>query len=184
MTRVEDPSAKRGYRLVGDVDYASASQVAGWITPVPGGVGPMTVTMLLANTVAAAESGGRREPRPARPARMIDVQAMKDDRRVPIQKVGVKGRALSDHAPRPQSRQAAHDGHRQPFRRPPARLQGHPHEPLHRGLRGLPERPDDAPLPRHARGDSDEPRGAGLPTPSSAFPISSRRRLRSRDSRR
>ena len=55
MTRVEDPSAKRGYRLVGDVDYASASEVAGWITPVPGGVGPMTVTMLLANTVAAAE---------------------------------------------------------------------------------------------------------------------------------
>jgi methylenetetrahydrofolate dehydrogenase (NADP+) / methenyltetrahydrofolate cyclohydrolase len=55
MTRVEDPSAKRGYRLVGDVDYASAAEVAGWITPVPGGVGPMTVTMLLANTVAAAE---------------------------------------------------------------------------------------------------------------------------------
>jgi 5,10-methylene-tetrahydrofolate dehydrogenase/methenyl tetrahydrofolate cyclohydrolase len=55
MTRVEDASAKRGYRLVGDVDYASAAEVAGWITPVPGGVGPMTVTMLLANTVAAAE---------------------------------------------------------------------------------------------------------------------------------
>jgi methylenetetrahydrofolate dehydrogenase (NADP+)/methenyltetrahydrofolate cyclohydrolase len=55
MTRVEDPKAKRGYRLVGDVDYAGASEVAGWITPVPGGVGPMTVTMLLANTVAAAE---------------------------------------------------------------------------------------------------------------------------------
>jgi methylenetetrahydrofolate dehydrogenase (NADP+) / methenyltetrahydrofolate cyclohydrolase len=55
MTRVEDPGAKRGYRLVGDVDYASAAEVAGWITPVPGGVGPMTVTMLLANTVAAAE---------------------------------------------------------------------------------------------------------------------------------
>jgi methylenetetrahydrofolate dehydrogenase (NADP+)/methenyltetrahydrofolate cyclohydrolase len=55
MTRVEDSSAKRGYRLVGDVDYAAAAEVAGWITPVPGGVGPMTVTMLLANTVAAAE---------------------------------------------------------------------------------------------------------------------------------
>jgi methylenetetrahydrofolate dehydrogenase (NADP+) / methenyltetrahydrofolate cyclohydrolase len=55
MTRVEDPLAKRGYRLVGDVDYAAAAEVAGWITPVPGGVGPMTVTMLLANTVAAAE---------------------------------------------------------------------------------------------------------------------------------
>jgi methylenetetrahydrofolate dehydrogenase (NADP+) / methenyltetrahydrofolate cyclohydrolase len=55
MTRVEDPSAKRGYRLVGDVEYAAAAEVAGWITPVPGGVGPMTVTMLLCNTVAAAE---------------------------------------------------------------------------------------------------------------------------------
>jgi methylenetetrahydrofolate dehydrogenase (NADP+) / methenyltetrahydrofolate cyclohydrolase len=55
MTRVEDASAKRGYRLVGDVDYAAASELAGWITPVPGGVGPMTVTMLLANTVSAAE---------------------------------------------------------------------------------------------------------------------------------
>jgi methylenetetrahydrofolate dehydrogenase (NADP+) / methenyltetrahydrofolate cyclohydrolase len=55
MTRVEDPSAKRGYRLTGDVEYAAAAQAAGWITPVPGGVGPMTVTMLLSNTVAAAE---------------------------------------------------------------------------------------------------------------------------------
>lgn len=55
MTRVEDPGSRRGYRLVGDVDYRSAAEVAGWITPVPGGVGPMTVTMLLANTVAAAE---------------------------------------------------------------------------------------------------------------------------------
>ena len=59
MTRVEDPAAKRGYRLVGDVDYAAAAHVAGWITPVPGGVGPMTVTMLLANTVAAAEKAAR-----------------------------------------------------------------------------------------------------------------------------
>ena len=55
MTRVEDPGAKRGYRLAGDVDYETASEVAGWITPVPGGVGPMTVTMLLANAVAAAD---------------------------------------------------------------------------------------------------------------------------------
>jgi methylenetetrahydrofolate dehydrogenase (NADP+) / methenyltetrahydrofolate cyclohydrolase len=55
MTRVEDPAAKRGYRLVGDVEYAQAAEVAGWITPVPGGVGPMTVTMLLSNTVTAAE---------------------------------------------------------------------------------------------------------------------------------
>ena len=42
-------------RLVGDVDYESASRRAGFITPVPGGVGPMTVAMLIANTVAAAE---------------------------------------------------------------------------------------------------------------------------------
>ena len=40
-----------GSRLVGDVDYASASEVAGWITPVPGGVGPMTITMLMQNTI-------------------------------------------------------------------------------------------------------------------------------------
>jgi len=43
-----------GGRLVGDVDFASASEVAGWITPVPGGVGPMTIAMLLRNTVQAA----------------------------------------------------------------------------------------------------------------------------------
>jgi methylenetetrahydrofolate dehydrogenase (NADP+) / methenyltetrahydrofolate cyclohydrolase len=42
-------------KLAGDVDFASASQVAGWITPVPGGVGPMTIAMLLANTVKSAE---------------------------------------------------------------------------------------------------------------------------------
>jgi methylenetetrahydrofolate dehydrogenase (NADP+)/methenyltetrahydrofolate cyclohydrolase len=59
MTRVEDATAKRGYRLVGDVEYAEAAEIAGWITPVPGGVGPMTVTMLLANAVSAAESRAR-----------------------------------------------------------------------------------------------------------------------------
>lgn len=55
MNRIDDPAAKRGYRLVGDVDYESVAQLAGAITPVPGGVGPMTVAMLIANTVAAAE---------------------------------------------------------------------------------------------------------------------------------
>jgi 5,10-methylene-tetrahydrofolate dehydrogenase/methenyl tetrahydrofolate cyclohydrolase len=50
-----DPTAKRGYRLVGDVDYDSASEVAGAITPVPGGVGPMTIAMLMKNTLRAAE---------------------------------------------------------------------------------------------------------------------------------
>jgi methylenetetrahydrofolate dehydrogenase (NADP+)/methenyltetrahydrofolate cyclohydrolase len=42
-------------KLCGDVDFDSAKEVAGWITPVPGGVGPMTITMLVANTVRAAE---------------------------------------------------------------------------------------------------------------------------------
>lgn len=53
VNRVPDPERKSG-RLVGDVDFASASQVASLITPVPGGVGPMTIAMLLTNTVRAA----------------------------------------------------------------------------------------------------------------------------------
>ncbi|CAH2053912.1 unnamed protein product, partial [Thlaspi arvense] len=52
---VNDPSRKSGYRLVGDVDFAEASKVAGFITPVPGGVGPMTVAMLLRNTLDGAK---------------------------------------------------------------------------------------------------------------------------------
>jgi methylenetetrahydrofolate dehydrogenase (NADP+)/methenyltetrahydrofolate cyclohydrolase len=55
VNRVEDPSAKRGYRLVGDVNYEEALEVAGAITPVPGGVGPMTIAMLMKNTLRAAE---------------------------------------------------------------------------------------------------------------------------------
>lgn len=55
INRKEDPSAKRGYRLVGDVDFESAKEVAGAITPVPGGVGPMTIAMLMKNTLRAAE---------------------------------------------------------------------------------------------------------------------------------
>ena len=54
MNRVDDPAAKSGSRLVGDVDYEPAREVAAAITPVPGGVGPMTIAMLLANTVRAA----------------------------------------------------------------------------------------------------------------------------------
>jgi methylenetetrahydrofolate dehydrogenase (NADP+)/methenyltetrahydrofolate cyclohydrolase len=46
-------------KLCGDVDFESAKEVAGWITPVPGGVGPMTITMLVANTVQAAERSGK-----------------------------------------------------------------------------------------------------------------------------
>ncbi len=52
--RLDDPTQKRGYRLVGDVDFEGVSQVAEAISPVPGGVGPMTITMLLANTLQAA----------------------------------------------------------------------------------------------------------------------------------
>ncbi|XP_078168132.1 amino acid dehydrogenase family protein [Carex rostrata] len=55
MNAIDDPSRKRGYRLVGDVDFVEASKVAGCLTPVPGGVGPMTVAMLLKNTVEAAK---------------------------------------------------------------------------------------------------------------------------------
>jgi methylenetetrahydrofolate dehydrogenase (NADP+)/methenyltetrahydrofolate cyclohydrolase len=50
-----DPTKKKGYRLVGDVNYEEAVQVAGWITPVPGGVGPMTIAMLMKNTLRAAQ---------------------------------------------------------------------------------------------------------------------------------
>ncbi|HEY4611602.1 MAG TPA: bifunctional 5,10-methylene-tetrahydrofolate dehydrogenase/5,10-methylene-tetrahydrofolate cyclohydrolase, partial [Bacteroidota bacterium] len=55
VNRVDDPSAKNGYRLVGDVHFASASKVAKAITPVPGGVGPMTIAMLMKNTLKAAK---------------------------------------------------------------------------------------------------------------------------------
>jgi 5,10-methylene-tetrahydrofolate dehydrogenase/methenyl tetrahydrofolate cyclohydrolase len=55
INRVEDASRPKGYRLVGDVAYDEAAQVAGAITPVPGGVGPMTIAMLLKSTLHAAE---------------------------------------------------------------------------------------------------------------------------------
>jgi methylenetetrahydrofolate dehydrogenase (NADP+)/methenyltetrahydrofolate cyclohydrolase len=54
ITRVEDPTAKRGFRLKGDVDYADVAPKCRWITPVPGGVGPMTIVSLLNNTLEAA----------------------------------------------------------------------------------------------------------------------------------
>lgn len=54
INRVEDPSRKRGYRLVGDVDFASVKDRCAAITPVPGGVGPMTVVSLIQNTLRAA----------------------------------------------------------------------------------------------------------------------------------
>jgi methylenetetrahydrofolate dehydrogenase (NADP+)/methenyltetrahydrofolate cyclohydrolase len=55
VNRVEDATKKKGYRLVGDVDFDAVSKKASLITPVPGGVGPMTITMLLYNTVESAK---------------------------------------------------------------------------------------------------------------------------------
>ena len=55
VNRVEDPTAKKGFRLVGDVDFVPACEVASFITPVPRGVGPMTIAMLMENTLLAAE---------------------------------------------------------------------------------------------------------------------------------
>ena len=55
ITRVEDSSRERGYRIVGDVDFEEVSAKASYITPVPGGVGPMTIAMLMKNTLIARE---------------------------------------------------------------------------------------------------------------------------------
>jgi methylenetetrahydrofolate dehydrogenase (NADP+)/methenyltetrahydrofolate cyclohydrolase len=54
VNRIPDASAPKGYRLVGDVDFPSAGEVAGCLTPVPGGVGPLTIAMLMRNTLEAA----------------------------------------------------------------------------------------------------------------------------------
>ena len=59
VNRVSDPAAKGGSRLVGDVEFAGVQAIAGRITPNPGGVGPMTIAMLMANTVRAAEQAAR-----------------------------------------------------------------------------------------------------------------------------
>ena len=58
VNRIEDSSKKSGHRLVGDVDYEAVKEKASLITPVPGGVGPMTRTMLLYNTIASAKAAG------------------------------------------------------------------------------------------------------------------------------
>lgn len=55
INRVEDPTRPRGYRIVGDVDYGSVQPLCSAITPVPGGVGPMTIAMLMSNTVKACK---------------------------------------------------------------------------------------------------------------------------------
>ena len=65
VNRVDDEEAKRGYRLVGDVEFESAAEVADAITPVPGGVGPMTIAMLMKNTLRAAQIAlDERQPAP------------------------------------------------------------------------------------------------------------------------
>jgi methylenetetrahydrofolate dehydrogenase (NADP+)/methenyltetrahydrofolate cyclohydrolase len=64
INRVEDAGRKRGYRLVGDVDYEPVSEKVAAITPVPGGVGPMTVAMLMHNTVQAARGVFSQDPLP------------------------------------------------------------------------------------------------------------------------
>ncbi|MDD5599560.1 MAG: hypothetical protein PHV82_16555, partial [Victivallaceae bacterium] len=55
INRVEDADAKRGYRLVGDVKFDEVAEKASFITPVPGGVGPMTIAILMQNTVKACK---------------------------------------------------------------------------------------------------------------------------------
>ena len=56
VNRVPDASKKSGFRLVGDVDYEAIKEKASVITPVPGGVGPMTIALLMQNTIEAAEN--------------------------------------------------------------------------------------------------------------------------------
>ncbi|MBQ7620625.1 MAG: hypothetical protein IJS51_10940, partial [Treponema sp.] len=56
VNRVPDASKKSGFRLAGDVDYEAIKQKASVITPVPGGVGPMTIALLMQNTIEAAEN--------------------------------------------------------------------------------------------------------------------------------
>ncbi len=58
INRIDDSNTEKGYRLVGDVDFEACKEKASFITPVPGGVGPMTIAMLLSNTVTAAENIG------------------------------------------------------------------------------------------------------------------------------
>jgi methylenetetrahydrofolate dehydrogenase (NADP+)/methenyltetrahydrofolate cyclohydrolase len=59
INRVEDSTTSKGYRLVGDVDFDEVSKKASYITPVPGGVGPMTIAMLLKNTYEGFMKYGR-----------------------------------------------------------------------------------------------------------------------------
>ena len=69
INRVPDATKKQGFRTVGDVRFSEVVEVASAITPVPGGVGPMTIAMLLSNTVRAAEQATRESIAPAGDAR-------------------------------------------------------------------------------------------------------------------
>ena len=60
VNRIPDASKKNGFRLAGDADFESVKEKASYITPVPGGVGPMTITMLMMNTVISAERAAKR----------------------------------------------------------------------------------------------------------------------------
>ena len=55
ITRVENPEKKSGFELKGDVDFSAVAPLCSWITPVPGGVGPMTIAALLQNTLLACQ---------------------------------------------------------------------------------------------------------------------------------
>ncbi|MDD7587816.1 MAG: bifunctional 5,10-methylene-tetrahydrofolate dehydrogenase/5,10-methylene-tetrahydrofolate cyclohydrolase, partial [Bullifex porci] len=56
INRIKDETKKKGYRIVGDCDFSSLKDKCSYITPVPGGVGPMTITMLMKNTLKAFKS--------------------------------------------------------------------------------------------------------------------------------
>jgi methylenetetrahydrofolate dehydrogenase (NADP+)/methenyltetrahydrofolate cyclohydrolase len=79
INRVSDSASPKGYAIVGDVDYGPVSEVAGAITPVPGGVGKMTIAMLLMNTLQAARNVGRPDPR-----RAISAEVVRSDGRIEV----------------------------------------------------------------------------------------------------
>lgn len=79
INHIDDPSKKSGYRLVGDVDYDEVATVASAITPVPGGVGPLTVAMLIQNTITAAEEQCLQRPWTLSPLKVDFVRPVPSD---------------------------------------------------------------------------------------------------------
>lgn len=79
-----DPSRKSGMRLVGDVDFEGCKMVASHITPVPGGVGPMTITMLLKNTINLARNSMRLDRIPLRQTKIFEDDAMRVPQEPPL----------------------------------------------------------------------------------------------------